>query len=370
MADNTIALQLQSPQLESPLNRMARGMQLLSLKSENDAAQRLASQNRMLDQAYAGSIDPTTGQLDINKASGILAAGGAGAAIPAMQSAYAASIGAKTKAQQAALDLVKSNADYAIQHMSVAKTPEEAKTIITSMTSDGRLDPSTAQMFISRLPATEADMPAFTRDVLFHALSAEKQLETHFTDQNTGGAQRILATPAYGGGPSVVVPGSAVANTVSPNDIYNQGNENSRAVYAAKTAAINAGVDVNRLPSAPGASSGAGAPGNAFAPPAGAPVNALAAPAPAPANAPAVPATTPSNVPATGANNKLEAERLDKLAGQQPQPRVREWAQPAPLRRRVPVSCSSWARARPKSCRRRCDRPLGCRLGPRREAHH
>jgi len=60
MVDNTIALQLKSPQLESPLNRMARGLQLQAYKAQADTAQQdLATRNSLRTMMSAPGFDIT-----------------------------------------------------------------------------------------------------------------------------------------------------------------------------------------------------------------------------------------------------------------------------------------------------------------------
>lgn len=71
MVDNTIALQLKSPQIESPLNRMARGLQLQAYKAQADTAQQdLATRNSLRTMMSAPGFDIT----DPKSAQAIMAA--------------------------------------------------------------------------------------------------------------------------------------------------------------------------------------------------------------------------------------------------------------------------------------------------------
>ena len=71
MVDNTIALQLQSPKLESPINRMARGLQMQAYKAQADTAQQdLTTRNSLRAIMSAPNFDIT----DPKSAQAIMAA--------------------------------------------------------------------------------------------------------------------------------------------------------------------------------------------------------------------------------------------------------------------------------------------------------
>lgn len=59
--------------------------------------------------------------------------------------------------------------------------------------------------------------PKYVAETMQEALGIEKAMERHFTTQDTGGGARVISMPKYGPGSATVVPGSAVAKTISPD---------------------------------------------------------------------------------------------------------------------------------------------------------
>ena len=53
------------------------------------------------------------------------------------------------------------------------------------------------------------------------AVGADKMLENHFVNQDTGGTVSTLSMPKYGTGPATVVPGSVATKVVSPDTMAN-----------------------------------------------------------------------------------------------------------------------------------------------------
>lgn len=229
MVDNTIALRVQTPQLESPINRMAKFMQLQAYKAQADTAQQTTAKNAMLNQAYAAAVDPKSGAIDYNKAAAFLAANGGGAYAPDVLSSGAAATTAETGAAKGKFELKRSQIEASVRDLASYKTPEDATAHLERSVAAGLVDPQTATALAAEIPRDPAQFEGWRTAKVRSLLTAAQQLETKFDAQNFGGGQRTIAYPAYaGGGGATVVPGSEVANTISPD-----------AASSARTAAEN-----------------------------------------------------------------------------------------------------------------------------------
>jgi len=83
------------------------------------------------------------------------------------------------------------------------------------MLAQKRIDPETARMALARVPTDVAQLPAFKREMLLHALSAEKQVEMKFENVDLGDRRLTIAYPATGGA-ATEVPGSQFAVAAKP----------------------------------------------------------------------------------------------------------------------------------------------------------
>ena len=69
------------------------------------------------------------------------------------------------------------------------------------------------------------------------AVGADKMLENHFVNQDTGGTVSTLSMPKYGTGPATVVPGSVATKVVSPDTVMRDTTQRRGQDMAAQTAA-------------------------------------------------------------------------------------------------------------------------------------
>jgi hypothetical protein len=117
--DASIYGQIQQPQIQDPLNALAKVAQVSSLQNQNRLAD-LAYSNAQRDQesqnalanAYKAAVDPTTGTVDRNKLFTGLAQAGQGAKVPALQEQFA-------KTDTALLAQQKAKIEQGLQHFEV-----------------------------------------------------------------------------------------------------------------------------------------------------------------------------------------------------------------------------------------------------------
>lgn len=219
MVDNTIALQLKSPQLESPLNRMARGLQMQAFKAQADTAQLATAKNAMLNQAFSAAVDPKTGAIDYGKAAALLASSGGGAYAPDVLTAGAAATTAQTNAAAAKFKLGRDQIDASVRDIASYKTPADAIAHLKRSVDAGLVDSQTATALAAEIPQDPAQFEGWRTTKVRSLLTAAQQLETDQHTRNLGGTTDVFASPKYGG-PGYVVPGSSAPITVSPDTIY------------------------------------------------------------------------------------------------------------------------------------------------------
>jgi hypothetical protein len=139
--DPNIALGVRPLELANPLTQYGQIAQLQSAQNQNQlaqyqlgAAQRAEKSQNMLADAYAQSTDPATGKIDYNKLTSLVAGGGGGAQIPAIQKSRFENESASTKLLADKLALLP-NA------YKLADTPEAYLALHQSIHSDPVLGP-------------------------------------------------------------------------------------------------------------------------------------------------------------------------------------------------------------------------------------
>lgn len=116
--DPSIALRVRSPQIESPVNQLAKVMQLQGLQQQQqlgsmqmDTARREQEATNALNQAYAGAYG-ADGRVDRNKLFSTLASTGQGSKLHAIQKQFADQDSAATTADAAKFKLATERHDY------------------------------------------------------------------------------------------------------------------------------------------------------------------------------------------------------------------------------------------------------------------
>jgi hypothetical protein len=139
--DPNIALGVKSLELPNQLAQYGQLAQIQNAQNQNQlaqyqlgSAQRAEKSQNMLADAYAQSTDLSTGKIDYNKLTGLLAAGGGGAQLPAIQKSRMEGESANTKLLADKLALLP-------QAYKMADTPESYLTLHKSIHADPVLGP-------------------------------------------------------------------------------------------------------------------------------------------------------------------------------------------------------------------------------------
>ena len=217
--DPSIALGVRPIEVQNPLNQYAQVAQLQNFQRQSDLANRAIEQEDLLNQAYAKSIDPTTGQIDANKLRKNMATSGIASKLPAAEQSIMQGRKTRTEVEKGELELGIAQADKSIRDISGYNTRADALRHIEQDLAAKKINPQQAQQFVSMLPPDDAGMPQFQLQMLRRALSAKDQLEQQFTTQDYAGGTRVIATPKYAGaGGAQVVQGSDIKKTATIAD--------------------------------------------------------------------------------------------------------------------------------------------------------
>lgn len=229
--DTSIPLQAQAPQM-NPLQQALQIAQFRAYNANGMAAQQQLAANRATSQAYQQSVDPTTGQLDTNKLSSLIAQN------PDSAFNYAQTMRAVNDARQSQqtydrgqiglsndqLDSAQKHINWAYQTAGAiannpnATTDDVMKALSVAIQND-QITPQIAAQALSDMPASGAPKGALQQWAANHvaqASGAAQQLGIMLPKtgavSNGGGTTFTNTSPVTG----QVTPTAVVQNTVSP----------------------------------------------------------------------------------------------------------------------------------------------------------
>ena len=114
-------------------------------------------------------------------------------------------------------DLKTKQIDKALKDITAYTTPQDTLAGIQRHFEAGDIDQAKATALVNSLRAAPS-FEAWQIGTVRGLLDAKDRLAQTFTTQDLGGSTRQIATPTYGGGPAVVVPGSVGTKTLTPGD--------------------------------------------------------------------------------------------------------------------------------------------------------
>lgn len=203
----SIAMGFQAPQIESPLNAMAKMIQLRQAEQENKLGamkmqeyERGVEEQNRLRSVLSGLSGDTEGQVRTLTKAGFL------------------DEARKLAESHAKADKDAREAQKAKMDIDAAKTAQ-LRDLLPRVTDQASYDAWRA-LSVRELPETAALIPPqFSPETVQQlALTADKALEKHFVNRDTGAEGDIVAIPKWGNGPATVVPGSQFTKTMTPGE--------------------------------------------------------------------------------------------------------------------------------------------------------
>ena len=176
--------------------------QLNALKMRE--AQRGEESQNMLAKAYSQSVDPTTGTIDYNKLTSLVAAGGGGAQLPAIQKAQSELQTANLAQQKTKIDVANSRKNFIDQvQRDTSQNPSDAN--ITAYKEDFIASPlfdESEKQRITALADRLLAMPISERKIFMASQGATvSDLKPTTQTVNRGGQTDVVQIPAFGGAP-------------------------------------------------------------------------------------------------------------------------------------------------------------------------
>ena len=237
LVNPNIALGVKSVEIQDPMAQYAKIAAIQGAQNQNalaqyqlGTAQRAEKTQNALAEAYAQSVDPATGKIDYNKLTSLVAGGGAGAQLPAIQKSRLEYETAQTTQQKAQSDLLDAKlkqsrgfldtidpadptapAKYLAWHEANHKDP----IIGAALTARG----VSAEQARQSIEAAIAKGPAAFAQMLDQSkLGTEKFMEMNKPVTSVG-PTGIVQTPGLGYGQGRIVPGTSAAFQMTPAQI-------------------------------------------------------------------------------------------------------------------------------------------------------
>jgi len=248
--DPNIALGYKPIQLEqrNPFQEYAQIAQIQNAQNQNalaqyqlGAAQRTEKSQNMLADAYAQSTNPSTGKIDYNKLTGLLAAGGGGAQLPGIEKTRRETETATLAQQKAVVELGDAKLKQSRQFLNtIDPTDPNAPAEYIAWHEANHRDPIigpmleargvTADQSRQRIENAIAKGPAdFARLLNESKLGTEEFMRMNKPVTNVG-PTGIVQTPGLGGA-ATVVPGTEAAFQMTPAQIAANKIAQQRANY-------------------------------------------------------------------------------------------------------------------------------------------
>jgi len=238
--DPNISLGVKGLQLADPLAQYGQMATIQNAQNQNalaqyqlGSAQRAEKTQNVLADAYAQSIDQNTGEIDYNKLTKLVGAGGGGALLPGIQKSRLEQQTARTTQQKSETELLDAKLkqsrgfldtidpaapDAPARYLAWHEANHRDPIVGAALAARGvTADQSRAQI----LAAIEKGPAAFAQLINQSKLGTEKFMEMNkptLTPQTLGGTTRVLSTPGLGGAATPVV-GSEGTVTATPAQI-------------------------------------------------------------------------------------------------------------------------------------------------------
>ena len=213
MADNSLALGIRPMAVPDYAgNTMNRVNMMGALAKMDEYRSGVAEKNALAQLVTRPGFDPATpeSQNMILRAAPLTG--------PGILEGLAKARTANVDLQGKQFELQSKKIDTALRDITAYTSLEDTVAGIQRHLALGDIDQAKADGLIKSLQAAPS-FEAWQMGTVRGLLDAKDRLAQTFTNQNLGGSIRQIATPTYGGGPAVVVPGSTATVTMTPGDV-------------------------------------------------------------------------------------------------------------------------------------------------------
>lgn len=222
--DPNISLGVRPLQIADPLAQYGQVATIQNAQNQNalaqyqlGSAQRAEKTQNVLSDAYSQSISPE-GTVDYKKLTGLLAAGGGGAQIPAIEKMRREIELSALTQQETAFKVQKQKNDFLAQaKRDTSNNPSDAN--LTAFGEDLEANPLFSKIEKAQMAANVNRILAMPFDQRRSFMASQgataSDLKPTVTNQNLGGTVRAISTAPFGGA-ATVVPGSIGSVTSTP----------------------------------------------------------------------------------------------------------------------------------------------------------
>lgn len=219
-----IALSAKNIELQDPLVQYGKMAAIQSAQNQNalaqyqlGTAQRAETAQNVLADAYAKSVDPVTGKIDYNKLNSLVAAGGGGAQLPAIQKSRMEQETAALTQQETGFKVQKAKKDFIAQaQRDTSQNPSDAN--ITAYKEDLIANPLFSEQEKQQMIASSDRLLAMPINERKTFMSSQGATASELKPTVSVGRTGIVQTPAFGGA-ATVVPGTGEAFKATPGEV-------------------------------------------------------------------------------------------------------------------------------------------------------
>lgn len=219
-----IALSAKNIELQDPLVQYGKMAAIQSAQNQNalaqyqlGTAQRAETAQNVLADAYAKSVDPVTGKIDYNKLNSLVAAGGGGAQLPAIQKSRMEQETAALTQQETGFKVQKAKKDFIAQaQRDTSQNPSDAN--ITAYKEDLIANPLFSEQEKQQMIASSDRLLAMPINERKMFMSSQGATASELKPTVSVGRTGIVQTPAFGGA-ATVVPGTGEAFKATPGEV-------------------------------------------------------------------------------------------------------------------------------------------------------
>ncbi|ELE6507036.1 TPA: hypothetical protein NIB27_005846 [Pseudomonas aeruginosa] len=264
--DPSIPLQASAGGAQNPLAMLSAAMQLRGANLNQSALNQQIQANQAASAAYQQATDPTTGQIDYNKLTALLANSPAAYNLPQIQAQIAQQKNAQLESQSKQFELARKQVNWLKGGLgSLLNNPGVSGADVMKLAAggiaQGFLTPEQAAEELRSMPSDPQQLQGWLRNLYVQSLDSDAQLQAiqpQFQTIDTGSAIGLVNTNPLAGGQQVgqvaasFQKGLSPETATTPTEIFNPQTGAPELVTRAQFAGMAGGAPSGRYPGTPG----------------------------------------------------------------------------------------------------------------------